>query len=125
MTHQLRPRSHYSPRTIWTEAEIFVFGKLRFGLHPKQLERELNKNLQILRDDDDEYRILFGSICQRILNNLENKGLFKKLPSIMVYDELVGVPVKKARLEVMMYYRFEDLEGLRKMAMEDEPEPGK
>ncbi|KAH7327258.1 hypothetical protein BKA65DRAFT_554816 [Rhexocercosporidium sp. MPI-PUGE-AT-0058] len=123
MTHQLRPQSRYSLRTIWTEAELLIFGNLRLGLHPRQLERVLDKNLQLLHDDDDDYRVLFRSTCQRIINSLEGNGLFKKLPSVEVYDELVGVPVRRAKFEVMMYHRFEDGEMFKKNAMDDEMEP--
>lgn len=122
MTNQLRPQSRYLLRAIWAEAELLILGKLRLGLHPEQLERELYKNLQLLHDSDDDHRVLFRSICQRILNNLECKDLFKKLPPTEVYDELVGVPDWKAKFEIMMYHWFEDQEMLEENAMDDEIE---
>ena len=109
-------------RAIWAEAEMLIFGKLRLGLHPKQLERELDKSLRMLHDAEDDYRTLLRSTCQRILDNLEGEDLFKELPTVAVYDKLVGVPGKKAKFEIMMYNRFEDGEVLKEKARDDEME---
>ncbi|PVH77613.1 hypothetical protein DL98DRAFT_656640 [Cadophora sp. DSE1049] len=92
---------------------------LRLGLHPKHIEQELDRNLKTANNDDDDYRVLFRSVCQRMLNNLKRKNLFKKLPPLGVYGELIEDPVRKARFQVMMYNRFEDRDVFNKV--EEDP----
>ena len=119
MIHQLRPQSQFNLRLVWAEAELLVFGKLRLGVHPEQLEQELNRNLKASSDDNDEYRVLFQSTCQRILDNLKRQKLFKKLPRLSVYSERMEDPLRKARFQVMMYNRFDDEEAFRQSAMDE------
>ncbi|KAH7413089.1 hypothetical protein BKA64DRAFT_703199 [Cadophora sp. MPI-SDFR-AT-0126] len=117
--HQLRPQSQYSLREACAEAELLIFGKLRLGLHPKYLEQELDRVLQTPNDEDDSYQTLFLCVCQRMIKNLERKDIFKWLPSLSVYGELVENPVRTARFEVQMFNRFEDRESFEKSVMDE------
>ncbi|KAL2061210.1 hypothetical protein VTL71DRAFT_7483 [Oculimacula yallundae] len=113
--------SQYNLREIWAEVEFHIYGHLRDGDHPNDIEREFNRTFEYEArkgNDDKDYRILFRATSYRVLGNLWKNGAFKELPSFEEYAMIVGHPVRKAVWGVMMFHRFEDFNSFRKSAMD-------
>ncbi|PVH77614.1 hypothetical protein DL98DRAFT_591042 [Cadophora sp. DSE1049] len=106
----------YNLRSPWAEAEIWIFGQIRFGIHPGAIENLITRMINLL-SLGDAYAHDFLEACRRILRNLATNGLFQDLPSIEEYETLVETgnwPPQRVKLTLMMCNRFEDHEMLRR-----------
>ncbi|KAK0122061.1 hypothetical protein ONS95_010325 [Cadophora gregata] len=110
----------YNLNSAWAEAEIWIFGQLRSGMHPGAINN-LIARLSNLLNQGDPYAHDFLEACRRILKNLARNGLFQELPGLEEYEKLVeggNWPLKRVTFTIMMCNRYADNEMLRSCSLD-------
>lgn len=117
--YHLRPRPLSRPfNEIWTEAEKYVSDRLAGGVHPENLEREIENDMRGSPMRPDRAQCLRAA--SRIIRNLRRAGRFDELPSYVQYMTLRDDVGQREEFGRLMRERFSDVETLRRDAIDEE-----